>query len=426
MLAFVANMIQNAVHVRSRGEGLVLGTKLLSRLRAAILLSGMLLAMAGTLVFHLSPALTYSPVAAWLPSFQLQTARRDFTEQASTVSADVSRAIRFVAARSPLDAAPFYFRAIEAEAAGADETDILPLLNATLERDPRHYYARLWRARIYYRTQRVAEAVDELLRVVPLDRRGEVDYVEALVDVAREPRNHPILLELVAQGPAWAQAFITRAKTEIDDEAFILALTSQSSDAFDRHVRGLIESGEIERAFLIWVETLTEEQLLAFSWPVDPTFARANENVAFGWRSAGKTASRGPEGLHVFHSGRGSREAIAQTMLLGAGYRYRLVVSLTGELQKQGGWFRWQIACAQTQQVLGSLDVREADLKAMPLAFEFVVPSERCDAQVLSLSAEPGDYIHPARLTLEEVRVAQVGAVTGAPASPSASADVVP
>jgi hypothetical protein len=378
------------------------------RLGTVAVCAGLASATLAVLVLHLAPALGLSPIANWLPSYQLQLARRDFTAEGNTISPSVAAAIPAVAGGAPLEAIPFYFRAIELEAAGEDEK-ILPLLDEALKRDPRHYYARLWRARIYYRTQRIAEAVDEVLKVIPLHRREEADLIAALVDVARDPGNRAILLELIAKQPPWAGAFMRRVEAEIDDESFRLALASQSSASLNRHVRELIQNNDHERAFQIWQATLTEDQLLAFSWPVDSRFAPGNEDAPFGWRSDRNTASRGPDGLSVFYNGRGTKQMLSQTMLLGQGYRYRIALWISGDLQEDGGWFQWTMRCAAGEPVVGVVDVRSIDPKTMPVMFDVALPYEGCAAQSLSLAGKPGEYSYPARLSIREVRISELG-----------------
>lgn len=376
--------------------------------------AGMALAFAGVLVFHVAPSVKFAPVAALLPSYQLELAKAGFADGGNQITPAVGRAAQLAGSGAPLEAVPFYYRAIEQEMAGRGD-DVLPLLDEALKRDPRHYYARLWRARIYYRTQRIPEAVDEVLKVMPLNRAGARDYVEAIVDVARDPRNRSLVLELVAKQPEWGPAFIQRVNAEIDDESFALALASLSDASLKQHIRSLMDKGEYERAFLIWQSALTEEQMLAFSWPVDPRFAIDGGDIPFGWRTERQSTSRDPDGLYVFYNGRGKKGLVSQAMLLGPAHRYRISVLVSGEMRDRGGWFHWTMTCTETQQVVGDLAIRSIDPGGRPVTFEATIPEDGCVSQALSLGAEPGEYTFAARLVIREVRIDPLGAVDDAP-----------
>ena len=386
---------------------------------------GFALMLAGVAIVHVAPSMGYAPVASLLPSYQLQLARSAFVAAGNRLTPAIATSAQGVAAAAPLEAVPFYFRAIALEAEGRVE-DVLPLLDEALKRDPRHYYARLWRARIYYGAGRIPEAVDEVLKVLPLNQRGQQDYIEALVDVARDERNRPLLLDLVATRPPWAQAFMQRVDAEIPDDGFHLALAALSPDTLNGYIARLIDRGEYDRALLIWQGSWSQEQLLAFSWPSDPRFSFEKAGAAFGWQTDSRTTSRAADGLSVFYNGRGAATPASQTMLLGPGYRYRVTLDLSGELKERGGWFRWRIACRGSGQVLGELSIKSIDKDALPLSFEVLAPPDDCPAQTLSLSAEPGEYAFPARLVVKEVRIDERGASQGAAAQPPVSPGAVP
>ena len=380
------------------------------------------------LVFQLAPALGLTFLSGWLPSAQLEQSRLIFREGGNRAEPAVLSAARSAAAGSPLEAQPFYFAAVAAEAEEREDA-ILPLLDSTLARNPRHYFARLWRARIYYAEARIADAVRELLAVLPLDQRGENDHIAALVDIARDPRNQPLLIALMADDPFWAPAFLRRINAELPDEAFKLALASRSPAAFNAHVRGLVDKGEFERALLLWQENLTPEQLLTFRWPADPTFAAAEADHPLGWRTDPAMTSREREGLYIHYSGRGERRPVAQTLLLGGGFTYRLSITLSGEMKDRGGWFHWDLTCLETGATPARLDVRTLETEPAPQDLVFTLPEEACPAQRLVLTAVPGEYPFAARLTVHEVRISQISRTTASasdedllPPEPQASA----
>lgn len=359
------------------------------------------------LLVQLAAALGLTLVSGWLPSSQLEQSRQAFRESGNRAGPAVVSAALRAAAGSPLEAQPFYFAAVAAEAEGR-EAEILPLLDSALQRNPRHYFARLWRARIYYAEARVADAVREVLAVLPLDRRGESEYIAALVDIARDPRNQPLLLALLADDPFWGSAFVRRINAELPDEAFKLALASRSRPSFNAHVRSLVDKGEFERALLIWQDTLTPDQLLNFRWPADPTFAVAEADHPLGWRTDPAMTSREREGLYVRYSGRGERRPLAQTLLLGGGFTYRLSITMSGEMKDRGGWFHWDLTCLETGANPARIDVRTLETDPTPQDVVFTLPEEACPAQRLALTAAPGEYPFAARLTVHEVRIIQL------------------
>lgn len=358
-------------------------------------------------VVHVAPALGWSPLASLLPSYQLQAAKAAFVKAGNRVTPEIERLAQSVAAGAPLEAVPFYYKAIRIDDDG-QESGVPALLDEAIRRDPRHYFARMWRARILYRTNRISQAVDEVLKVIGLNERGARDYVEAIVDVARDARNRPLVLKLVSQRPHWAQEFMQRVDVEIADDEFQLALASLSPDTLNRYLARLMDRGDYERALLIWQSSWSDEQRLAFSWPADPRFSGDNQGAPFGWGEDGRTASRGADGLYVFYTGRDTRKVVTQTMMLGPGYRYRLSAWSTGELKERGGWFQWSIACNGMNEALENMPVKVLTRTAAPLSTDFSVPPD-CPVQNLSLSVLPGEYALSARMVVREVRIEELG-----------------
>jgi len=373
-----------------------------------LILIAFALAAAGVCIFHLAPAVRLAPIAGLLPSSQLQDSRTRFAEGGNQVDPEISRLTRRVAQGAPLEAVPLYYHAVEQEGQASDAA-ILGLLDEVIRRDPRHYFARVWRARIYYRMGRMSDAVDEVLTVIPLNRSNEGDYLEALVDISRDPRNQSLMLGLVSEEPYWAQAFVKRAIAEIGDEDFSLALASRSRKSLNEYVGGLMRSGQYERAFLIWQATLTQAELMNMRWPVDPRFERIDDASPFGWQPNNAMTSHDGDGLHVFYNGRGAKPVLSQAMLLGAGYRYRFSARLSGEMKERGGWFRWRLICTQSRSLLMEVAVTSARSEDATTVAEFAVPDSECATQSIELSAEPGEYPFPARLNVREVRVDEVG-----------------
>ena len=78
----------------------------------------------------------------------------------------------------------------------------------------------------------------------------------------------------------------------------------------------------------------------------------------------------------------------------------------------------------ETNTAVGRFDVRNVGATPEVLDFEFALPDETCPAQRLTLTAEPGEYPFAARLSVQEVRIKQLGRtpdpddVGDAPASP--------
>lgn len=371
--------------------------------------AGLALLTIGVFAFHVAPIIRLEPLAGILPSSKLERAKTSFEAAGNLPTPEVSGLAREIADAAPLEAIAFYYLAVTDEE-GQRTSRRLEQLNEVLRRDPRHYFARLWRARLFYEADQIDAAVEDVLNVLPLDTGNGRDYIEALVDVARDPRNRDMLLNLLGQKPAWADAFVRRAGEEIDDDGFRLALASQSRQTQDAYVRELIAKGDYDRAFLIWQSTLPEDQLLGFTWPTDPHFSRENEGSAFGWTIGRGSASRDIQGLYVFFNGRGQSVPARQTMLLGPGYRYVLEITASGELRDKGGRFRWDIACLASQHTLASVDVEQLGQADEILRAEFVVPDD-CPVQAISLSARAGQYPFPARMQVREVRIRERGVV---------------
>jgi tetratricopeptide (TPR) repeat protein len=363
------------------------------------------------LAYHVAPLAGLSLPALQQSSALLRSAEEEFEQAGFELTPAVSRNARMASLGAPLASTPFYFQALALDE--EEEPDrIIALLDEALRRDPRHTFARLWRARMYYRTKRIPEAVYDVIRVIPLDHERSTEHIDALVDLARDPASHSLLLELIRTRPPWATAFARRASETLPDEEFLLAVASQSDSTLDDYVQSLANKGEFERAFLIWQSSLTADQLLSFSWPYDSRFDPKEAASTFGWRTNNAMTTRDKNGLHVFFAGRGQRTAASQSIMLGPGYAYTLTVSLSGEMERRGGSFRWSLLCVETNQVIAKLDLMDVAQTPSPHSIDFAVPEEGCSIQSLVMTAIPGEQVIAARATIHEVTIHERAAET--------------
>ena len=82
----------------------------------------------------------------------------------------------------------------------------------------------------------------------------------------------------------------------LDNYRELFVRTDFLENTLNSFIARLIEKGEYDRAFLLWQESWSEEDLLTFSWPADPRFNVEKAAAAFGWRTDARTASRAADG----------------------------------------------------------------------------------------------------------------------------------
>jgi hypothetical protein len=70
-----------------------------------------------------------------------------------------------------------------------------------------------------------------------------------------------------------------------------------------------------------------------------------------------------------------------------------------------GGFFRWQIACADGGPALARFDVRALEAAPSRGAWDFELAPGTCPYQRLSLHGVPGGFPRPARIELKSVRL---------------------
>ena len=375
-----------------------------------------LLAAAGLFAVMLLVFIYHTPLfsPSDLPSRLLAEADAKFVEADFDLTPEIRALSQRASRHAPLEAVPFYYAAMELDEE-RDATPLLALLDETLRRDPRQYFARLWRARIYYQLNLPEAAAREVIRVTSLDPGARAFHVDALVDLAQDPNSHALLLSLVRDKPAWADAFVRRANQVLADEDFLVALTSRSRTAFESYVASLAGEGEFERAFLIWQSSLSDEELLAFRWPTDPTFDPGAASDVFGWKLDEAITEREQDGLYIYFDGMGRETAASQTMLLGAGYDYTLVVNMSGQMRVGGGWFEWRVDCigGSAPLALQKIDTLLATPEDFPV--DFHVPENGCDVQSVSLRTRPGDFVYPIRARAHRIRILERGSDAASP-----------
>lgn len=314
--------------------------------------------------------------------------------------------IRDAAAKSPLAPEPFLVRGVEAQLAGDRRLASQAFLAAKL-RDGRSIPARYFLAEQYFRSGDAAHGLREIALLARMVPNGVAGLAPFIATYAKDRRNRPQLLSLFRSDPQLEEAALSTLAADAGNADLILELASDRRPVWAGGLlETLVAAGQYEKAHSIWVRLAniapSSEQLV-----FDPGFKGSDTPPPFNWTLTTSTvglAERQPGGrLHVIFYGQEDGVLASQLLVLTPG-RYRLAMSLTGDLSHAGS-LSWTMTCASSGTALASLRLNDSTLASRGVIFD--VPAN-CPAQRFELIANAPELPQQADVIVSGLNLSRV------------------
>lgn len=328
-------------------------------------------------------------------------------------TAAIARHARVALQGNPLDGRPYRLLAQLREAEQGIEP-ALPLYETAAGRAPRDLPARARLVDHGLQSGRIAEAMihfDAMLRIHP---SAGGSLLPVLVTLAAEPAVQPALAERLATAPPWRARFLRLLAQTAPDLAAVdplwQSLRQQKGGGLppaelQPWLNRLLREGQGGRAYLLWVGQLGPRELGELGNLFNGSFELPPSGFGFDWRFgriAGARIDRVPAAgasgsfaLRVAFDDRRVPFAHVQQVLALPPGTWRLRGRARAEALRSERGLLWQVACHAGGAPLGRSEPLRGQRDWHDFAFEFTVPAEGCDAQLLRL-------LLPARIPAEQ------------------------
>jgi hypothetical protein len=257
-------------------------------------------------------------------------------------------------------------------------------------RDPRSPAARYLLADVWFREDKVTEALGEIAVLSRLIPGSAVGLAPALAEYARTPNARERLAPVLARNPQLKVPLLTALAGDPANADLVLALAGDDARSSDPEMRvwqsrlldGFLGQGKYGQAYSLWRKMVADPiqgQRLLFNGNFRQLAAPPPFNWDFYSGSAGVTEATDGH-LRIMFYGRESAILASQTLLLPAG-RYRLQAPLSGTAPRRT--LLWTLTCLPGSEELASIDATSG-------AGSFTVPP-KCEAQGLRLVGQIED-----------------------------------
>ena len=313
----------------------------------------------------------------------------------------VARWSRQAISSYPLDGRPYR---LLADTAGMRVNLGKALHEIAAERSPRDYLSQAWVINAALQTRDFRRAVGMLDRM--LRARPEIAHhlTPVLAGIASTPEAQPALADALAKNPPWREprfgsiveaASSGQALTPLMRElrARTGGVTPQEQAAW---INRLLRDGQYGFAYLAWIESLSPEQQQRIGNVYDGGFELLPSGAAFEWQLRGANGVQvdrahvddgsGTVSLRIVFDER-SRDAghVGQMLLLAPGsYRFGGRSRMLGI--DEGAGLVWRISCTQSGKSIAQSSGLSGSHDWRGFSVDFVVPTQGCEAQQLSLA----------------------------------------
>jgi hypothetical protein len=339
-------------------------------------------------------------------------------------------------ARTALSASPLNVAALAvlagSEKAAAQDEAADATYRLVLERTQRNLDGLLWLAKTsldHKDDSGLIAATDSFLRITDDSDTGSIESaINTLLSVASDKQAAPLLIERLRPDPAWRRPFLDALAQKgppglLPD--FMAALTPDATAAGDAtsdqaanpdpgpldpvwrtYFDRLIKSGDGRNAYAIWVGLLPPAQLAGLGYVFNGGFEAPPSNSPFDWTlSPLKGATRaivadqaagGSSSLFVNFSGApADYRQVWQTIVL-APASYSLSGKVRMDRLETSRGLQWRVYCrvGEATTLIGQSPFFSGSGDWSDFQFDFQVPPDKCEAQLLALEL-------PARIPAE-------------------------
>jgi hypothetical protein len=341
--------------------------------------------------------------ASTAPEHVVEALKAMSTEQRDKVSKNVAQQL----SKSPLDLTQILRLSALASARGdVAQSDALTLLAANRSHDDARLQANALQIELKRKNFPAALVrIDNLLKTAP---QLNDDLFKTLIQFLQNGESFPAMVAKLATRPEWrAQFILTLASDKTVQAPILYALFSelrkaQSPETPDemRSVLGrLIADKEYDKAYFMWVDSLSDVQLKKAGVVFDGGFELPIDNQYFSWNILpqtnveARTVPRGPGSTDMvlrldFSPGRTVYGHVTQLLRLAPG-SYRLSGEAKAENLKTPNGMVWRIFCmAETKPIIASTARLVGNNQWDKFSRDFKVPEENCTEQTLRLELD--------------------------------------
>jgi len=260
-----------------------------------------------------------------------------------------------------------------------------------LQLDPRSEQARLVLAQAAYERgdyESLLTVYTPLFDTDPSQRPAyaqilaELSRIEAMRDVVYDylEYNRPIkpFDHLFGKPPNWTGLYLRElAKQDSLSDADLLPFFELYPKHQSYLISRILKRQDWLGAYITFASLLDGPQshgMPGLSIPYNPEFLELEKPRPFNW----SLSSRNSEwlengGMYAYFQGRRKERFVQQSFPLNPG-RYVLKAFASGEVSKTGGWFRWNLACTPSNQLLAGQDIQDLKVAVTQTDMSFQVP----------------------------------------------------
>lgn len=234
---------------------------------------------------------------------------------------------------------------------------------------------------------------------------------------------------LLKQNPAWRQNLFTFINPQIPPEQVYLALSNLRKLKLDvdggdiRYlIKMLIENDQEEKAYFVWLDLLSTEEISKLGLLYDPGFEAAIHNQFYGWNidqrpgarilRSGRPDNAQSKALKLeFFGSSGLFQNVYQYLRLAPG-EYTVQFEVMSDKFESPGGLVWQVYCKNSLRPLGQSAVITPTKDWTPISFTISLPEVDCSTQVLRLKSASEavlDNTFSGSLWLDNITISRVG-----------------
>jgi hypothetical protein len=209
----------------------------------------------------------------------------------------------------------------------------------------------------------------------------------------------------VAKQPPWRKSFMTYVSTNETSglltykilKAMREAGGTLQNDELRNILSAWMKSSEYERAYFVWLDLLSDEELGSLKLIYDGQFSREARNQFFDWtlgtkdnvstaivRRPGSAVERSL--LLNFVGYKANFSHVSQMLRLTPGV-YDISFDHMAQAFTSPGGLVWRVRCMGTNQILGVSETISQSVPWNRSSFSVTIPEESCDTQILRLES---------------------------------------
>ena len=348
----------------------------------------------------------------WFPNYSATNFAKNNLLLGKKLSPEMAKQIRANAIDglrlAPLSDLPFVHMGI-ANYSLREGSNNRDLIDEALNRNTRNRLALRTLVNIDGLRKNYTEAIKNLDILLKLKGSKTVtdEYQQALLTLSEIPTALPIIEKYLKSRPVWGKRFLFNKigkmteKNHVAIGRLIQIYTEKTNVEMDKNIHknylsGLQRINKGDAAYDYWYSLIKPPKPILPYTVYNPEFDQRDELPPFNWRQVQmpKFFSEIDQsgGLYASFADNINRELSEQILKLVPGQAYGLEVKAEWTYRRRQGAFSWVLSCVGNSTELAIVNLDEVTKETSGGRSEFRVPSDGCEAQSLTLIANPGQY----------------------------------